>query len=205
MDWTRLPKPLPNRKKGNMFDAGETMNSNIDRTLGLLVSGKDCKGVDLTHGNMYAFQNGTCDETSEDPCVGEPRYIEVNNMGKMSPCVTTCNMLGTGLIPSLIADIFEFRPTAFAANMSGKGPNVNSSCRLKTVNHVQKYAGESGRLFDSKAVCVPKTPILCKDPRESKSIEPFCGNMSRINTFLIVGVLFACVVYIVFSNSINRG
>lgn len=161
----KVPKMRKYRKKGNMFDTIFTIEDNLSRASGILITGqencpKNNKKVDLRMGDLSYFTNGTCDDNSSSECVGKDRNIIVNNLA--------VNMKDNeGIIPSLINDISAFEPIEIVNSINGSGSVVNDKCSLKKFNIVQLNPGASPYTREVE-MCVSDITLPV-----SKSLESF--------------------------------
>lgn len=147
-----VPKFHKYKKKGNVFDDIYTMEDNIVRSAGVLITGEEkCKRKnkknDLRMGDLTYFDNGICDETSEHSCRGKTRSIIVDN--------TPADRKGNkGLIPSLIGDLTDdINPGVLLMDIAGMGKNVNSKCKREDVTLTQFYPGAPPKT-KKKSLCV---------------------------------------------------
>uniref|UniRef100_A0A6C0AWA8 Uncharacterized protein n=1 Tax=viral metagenome TaxID=1070528 RepID=A0A6C0AWA8_9ZZZZ len=179
----KIPQMHRYRKKSSMFNTAYTIEDNLTRTAGILITGEeDCptnkRKKDLSVGNTGYYENGTCGEGSTPECEGKSRHILVNNL----PFKQKGNK---GLIPSIINDITtSFEPIGILSNMNGSGEFVNDKCSMQNISVVQLNPG--GNMYERKLkACVADVTL----PPVVKSVENFESEVfiksRRCNTLLI--------------------
>jgi|UniRef100_A0A6C0AG51 hypothetical protein len=163
----KIPQMHKYRKKSSMFSTAYTIEDNLTRTAGILITGEeDCptnkRKKDLSVGNTGYYESGTCGEGSSPECEGKSRHILVNNL----PFKQKGNK---GLIPSIINDITtSFEPIGILSNMNGSGEFVNDKCSMQNISVVQLNPGGKMYKRDLKA-CVSDVTL----PPVVKSVENF--------------------------------
>lgn len=152
----KIPTFHKYRKKGNMFDDIYTIEDNISRASGILITGEEnCtkkkKKRNLQLGNQYSFISGKCGSSSSPECIGKNRHIIVDNI--------PANRKGNkGLIPSIIGDITDdLNPGTLLFDLIGKGKNVNDKCSFREVHFKQFHPNSKNNYIavKRKKICVP--------------------------------------------------
>ena len=148
-----LPKFHKFRKKGYVFDDIYTIEDNIKRTTGILITGNEsCDNKygkrSLKLGDSNYFKSGKCGINSSPKCIGKDRYIIVNNLPK--------NIKNNkGLVPSIIGDITDdLNPGKLMWNLNGTGKDVNNNCSMKKITFKQHYPNSRYTAKKTKRLCI---------------------------------------------------
>ncbi len=187
----KVPKQIKYRKKSNMFDTMYTIEDNLTRTAGILITGEeDCPSnnnkKDLRIGDSTYFESGKCSKNSTNECIDKPRHIIVDNL----PFDQKGNK---GLIPSIINDVTYLEPIEIVNSINGRGSIVNDKCSMKNVDVIQINPGSD--LYKRTAnVCVSDItlPVIKTiESFKSKNTEDACYSRKLILTIILLSFLLA--------------
>ena len=186
----KVPRIIGYKKKSNMFDTMYTIEDNLARTSGILITGSEScpikkKKKDLRLGELSYFTSGKCGENSTPECVDKPRNIIVDN----SPFTSKGNK---GLIPSIINDFMAFEPVEVLKSMNGSGYIVNDKCSLKNIK-VKQYNPGAKTFIRNETLCVSDITLPVKNNIDLQ--ESFVSNNDENKTikyftiFLLISLI----------------
>jgi hypothetical protein len=161
-------------------------------TIGMIDTGQNQYGDNMTMGDRFYFQSGTCDrEKSVPACQGKPRHIIVDNIPTHTvPCSNPTipsdpksAKAPTGLLSGVIQDAIHLNPFEMIASATGKGSIVNDACVERTVKvgemNPTQGPGENGfqpleingvREPVFQTVCAPREqPLICSLASDGES------------------------------------
>tara|TARA_X000000950_G_scaffold242592_1_gene297104 strand:- start:1146 stop:2687 length:1542 start_codon:yes stop_codon:yes gene_type:complete len=194
------PPAIELPKKANMFDIAVNIEENIGQVSALLLDGVDCKGKDATLGDAYYVDtNMTCDETSEQICIGRPVTIQIKNFDNSFSCDSSCNQ-SAGLMQSILNDIVEISPMALVDSMRGKGDTVGRSCEVREAYVKHKYPLKNATTYDTKYACMPRKQNVCETFIDIKNKRKETS-LSRITFILMFVVILIILTFIMYSVS----
>ena len=196
-----LPKFHKYRKKGTVFDSIYTIEDNMKRTSGILITGNEkCTGKNdqsLQLGDSYYFKSGKCGNNSSPKCIGKDRHIIIDNL----PANRKNNK---GLIPSIIGDITDdLNPGNHMLNIVGKGKDVNDSCSYKKIEFLQHYPKSDSIRKKTKSLCVPDNSLSYTTLNENfitqnNYIKPQKQKTKNRKKEIFLFILLICLFYMIF-------
>ena len=173
-------KPLVMSVGGNPWMYVMNIQDTIRWTSGMLNSGRNSKGQNMTMGNKYFVGSGTCDHVKSDKaCKGKKRYLYIDNVpSTLSPCADPglpadpkSAKGDSGLIQGILGDVMEMNPFEFISSATGDGSVVNDKCVLR-----QEYVGNVNPGEDYYAnlhlvtkCSPPREPLICSVGSNSSS------------------------------------
>tara|TARA_Y100000389_G_C17471196_1_gene531158 strand:+ start:179 stop:886 length:708 start_codon:yes stop_codon:yes gene_type:complete len=185
---SKTPTLLEYRKKGTMFDTANTIEDNLTRSAGILITGKeDCpdKNVkkDLRMGTLSYFTSGVCGKNSSPECIDKPRNIIVDNLAYHAKD-------NQGLIPSIINDFMSFEPVEVMRSMNGSGYIVNDKCSMKNVTVTHQNPGSAEYKRDVQ-LCVSDItqPVINNDDVINEGFTNQTSSNDNIGKWLIPIIL----------------
>lgn len=189
-----IPKFHKYRNKGFVFDHIYTIEDNIKRTSGILITGNEKCGdkynKSLKLGDSYYFKNGKCGKRSHPKCIAKDRHIIVDNL----PNDIKNN---EGLIPSIIGDITDdLNPGNLMMNILGKGKDINDNCSLKKITFKQHYPKSNFTAKKTKYLCVPDDSYI---PIQNENFSNFNTTYSPKNKKYKKDKQFLFILFIFFS------
>lgn len=208
-----IPGSVKYKKKSTIFDTAYTVEDNISRALSIAISGFEKCGKNLRHdmrfGERTFFQSGTCGPKSRDGCANQKRYIIVNSIpsGKFEKQMdyrkgATDKMQPgphSGLIPSLLEDLFAFSPEEVVKTFANKSDRVNDVCQKITFEERQLIPQKDAKT-KVHSLCVPSNEAMRKPLQEEFVNQLPKPNQRQIIITLIL--LFSVIVSVIVAMSI---